>query len=663
MIRFLQTPGPTKKIVLGGLLLIICAAMVITLVPGGLGSNLGIGAPGAGVIAKVAGEDVTTLEVQRQARQMLRQQFPRGGPQTAMLLPFFASRAADQLINEKAVLSEAQRLGLRVTDAELSDDLQHGQLASTLFPDGNIAPEQVWDEFARRNDLTVPQFLQLEKDFLLTRKLRNLIAGGVVVTDAQLHDEFQRKNTKVKFDYAVLSQDEIRKGLHHTDDELKAFYERNKATYNNSIPEKRKVKYVLIDTIKLEAQTPVTQQELEAYYDQHRDEYRVPEQVKISHILIKTPLPGPDGKVDPKGVEEARKKAEDILKQLKAGANFAELAKKNSQDTESAKNGGSLGWVQRASIPAPEVAKAAFSLPKGDTSDVINAGYGFDILHIDDKQTAQFKTLEQVKEQIEPVLKQQKAARAAENTANSLTNQARTDGLDKAAAAKNLPVVETDFFSRNDSLPGIGTSPQFMDAVFAAREKSPPDVAPLAKGFTVFELVAVKPPATPSFPEIRSRVEEEFKNERVTVLLGQKTQELSDRAKAAHDLKKAAKELGASLKTSDFVLPDGQVPEIGSLSGPAAVVFSMKPGEISGPITAGGHGVVVELLDKQLPTQQDFAQKKDQIRDSLMQTKQNEMFELFVSNLRQHMEKSGKIKINQQELKGLTRAQNTEEGE
>jgi peptidyl-prolyl cis-trans isomerase D len=188
-------------------------------------------------------------------------------------------------------------------------------------------------------------------------------------------------------------------------------------------------------------------------------------------------------------------------------------------------------------------------------------------------------------------------------------------------------------------------------------------VAPLPKGFTVFELLAVKPPATPSFQEIRSRVEDEFKNERVTVLLGQKTQELSDRAKAAHDLKKAAKELGASLKTSDFALPDGQVPEIGSLSGPAAVVFSLKPGEISGPITAGGHGVVVELLDKQLPTDQDFAQKKDQIRDSLMQTKQNEMFELFVSNLRQQLEKSGKIKINQQELKGLTRAQNTEEGE
>jgi peptidyl-prolyl cis-trans isomerase D len=663
MIRFLQTPGPTKKIVLGGLLLIICAAMVITLVPGGLGSNLGIGGPGAGVVAKVGGQDVTTVDVQRQARQMLRQQFPRGGPQTAMLLPYYAQQAVERLIDEKALLAEAQRLGLHVTDAELSDELQHSQAASTLFPNGNIAPEEVWDQFARQFDLTVPQLLQSEKDFLLTRKLRNLVAGAIVVSDAELHNEFQRKNTKVKFEYAVLSQDEIGRGIHPSEAELRAFYDRNKAIYNNSIPEKRKVKYVLIDTIKLEAQTQVTQQELEAYYDQHRDEYRVPEQVKISHILIKTPLPGPDGKVDPKGVDEARKKAEDILKQLKSGANFAELAKKESQDAESAKNGGSLGWVQRASIPAPEVAKAAFSLAKGETSDVINAGYGFDILHIDDKQVAQFKSLEQVKQQIEPLLRQQKAARAAENTANSLVNQARTDGLEKAAGAKNLAVVQTEFFARNDSLPGIGSSPQFMDAVFAAREKSPPDVAPLAKGFAVYELVAVKPPATPSFEEIRSRVEEEFKNERVNALLGQKTQELSDRAKAGHDLKKAANELGATLKTSDFVLPDGQVPDVGSLSGPAAVVFSMKPGEISAPITAGGHGVVVALLDKQLPSEQDFGQKKDQIRDSLVQAKQNQIFGLFVSNLRQQMEKSGKIKINEQELKGLTRSQNTEEGE
>ena len=102
----------------------------------------------------------------------------------------------------------------------------------------------------------------------------------------------------------------------------------------------------------------------------------------------------------------------------------------------------------------PEVDKAAFSLPKGGTSDVINAGYAFVILHIDDKQSAHVKTLDEVKGQIEPSIKQQKATEAADSEANALVSQARAEGLDKAAAAKGLQVVSTDFLSRTDSLPG-----------------------------------------------------------------------------------------------------------------------------------------------------------------------------------------------------------------
>src|SRR5438270_6040163 len=102
MIRFLQTPGPVKKIILSSILLIFCGAMVITLIPGGLGSNLGIGQPPAGVIANIGSQSVTRDEVLRQAQAMLRQQFPRGNAMSAQLLPFFTSRAAEQLISEKA---------------------------------------------------------------------------------------------------------------------------------------------------------------------------------------------------------------------------------------------------------------------------------------------------------------------------------------------------------------------------------------------------------------------------------------------------------------------------------------------------------------------------------------------------------------------------------
>jgi peptidyl-prolyl cis-trans isomerase D len=152
-------------------------------------------------------------------------------------------------------------------------------------------------------------------------------------------------------------------------------------------------------------------------------------------------------------------------------------------------------------------------------------------------------------------------------------------------------------------------------------------------------------------------VDGEFKNERASILLNQKTQELSDRAKSEHDLKKAAKELGATMKTSDFVLPDGQVPDVGSMAGQASVAFSMKPGEISGPVNAGNNGVVLSVLEKQEPTDQDFAAKKDQIRDNLLRARQQDIFEMFISNLRQQMEKSGKIKINEQEMKNLTKGQ------
>ncbi|HYA25440.1 MAG TPA: peptidylprolyl isomerase [Terriglobales bacterium] len=664
MIRFLQTPGPIKKVILGGLLTIICVFMVITLVPGFGSSNFfGTAAPQRGVVATVDGNDITTLEVQKQARQMVRQQFPRGGAQASMLLPFFTSQAAEQLIQRNAVIAEARRLGLRATDEDVRDELQHGRYAEIFFPNGNFVGQAAYEQRLQQADLTVPMFEQNVKDDILVEKLRNLIAGSALVTDAEVRQKFEKDNTKIKFDYAVLHKDDILKTIHPTDAELKAYYDQHKVSYANSIPEKRKISYVLIDTAKLEGEVKITQQDLQSYYDQHRDEYRVPEQVNVRHILTKTPLPGPDGKVDQKGVDAARKKAEDVLKQLKAGGNFADLAKKYSEDTASAKDGGSLGWIQRGRT-VPEFEKVAFSLPKGQISDLVQSSYGFHIIQVEDKQDAHVKTLDEVKGQIEPVLKQQKATQGADAEASTVLNQARTLGLDKAAANKGLQVVTTDFVSRTDSLPGVGNSAQFMDAVFNEPEKSPPDEAQLPQGYAIFSLLAIKPPATPTFEEIRTRVENEFKQERASGLLAQQTRELSDRAKAAHDLKKAAKELGATMKTSDFVAPDGQVPDLGSMAGPGNVAFSLKPGEISGPIDTNTAGAVLTILERQEPSEPEFAQKKDQIRDTLLQQKQQELFGMFVSNLREQMEKSGKIKINQQELKSLTRQQGAEdEGE
>jgi peptidyl-prolyl cis-trans isomerase D len=650
MIRTLQNAGPTLKIVLGAILVIICGGMVITLIPGfGSSSSFGVSTPG--VLATIGDEKVTVMDAQREARALIQRQGQTA--QASMLMPFFAGQAAQQLINEKALVVEARRLGLRTSDEELRDDLEHGPLGAQFFPDGKFVGQEQYEDFVQRAGMTIPQFEALEKDYILIQKLQALVSGSAFVSNAEVRDAFEKQNTKVKFDYAVISQADILKGLHPTEEELKAFYDHNKAGYTNSIPEKRQIKYVLVDSAKIGASTPVTEQDLQTYYDQHRDEYRMPEQVKVRHILIKTPLPGPDGKVDEKAVADARAKAEDILKQLKAGGDFAKLAEKYSDDPGSAKNGGELGWIGRGRT-VPEFEKAAFSLPKGQTSDLVKSSYGFHIIQVEDKQDAHVKLLAEVKSEIQEKVKQQKAALATESASNSLLSAARTDGLDKAASAEGDTAVTTDYFSKTDSLPGLGSDRQFMDAVFNEPDKAPPDVVQVPQGYVVFQLLGIRPPATPTFEEIRSRVEEQFKSQRASLLLQQKTQELSDRAKADHDLKKAAKELGATVKTSDFVLPDGQVPDIGSMSGSASAVFSLKPGDISGPITAGSNGIVAQVLDKQGPTDQEFAEKQDQIRQQLLENKKNEMFQLFLANLRKDMEKSNRIKINQEEMKRLT---------
>jgi peptidyl-prolyl cis-trans isomerase D len=660
MIRTLQNAGPTLKIILGALLVIICASMAITLIPGGLGGSLGLGAPAPGVLATVGDEKVTVAEVQRQARQMVQRQNPRGGPQSAMLLGIFSRQAAQQLINEKVMVAEAHRLGLHTNDEELRDDLQHGPLGPELFPDGKFIGQEAYADFIQRNNLTIDQFEALEKDDILIRKLQALVGASAFVSDSEVHDEFEHRNTKIKFEYAVITQGDILKGLHPTEEELKAFYDHNKAAYANSIPEKRQIKYAVIDSSKIAATETVSQEELQQYYDQHRDDYRAPEQVKVRHILIKTPLPEPGKQEDEKAVAAARAKAEDVLKQLKAGGDFAKLAEKYSDDAETAKNGGEFGWIGRGR--APEIEKVAFSLLKGQISDLVKSSYGFHIIQVEDKQEAHLKSLAEVKNEITEKVKQQKTEHATETAANGLLSAARTDGFDKAGAAKGDSVVTTDFVSHNDSLPGLGPSPQLMDAVFNEPDKAPADVVQVPQGYVVFQLLGIRPPATPTLEEIHARVENEFKNQRAGILLQQKTRELADRAKADNDLKKAAKDLGASFMTSDFVGPDGQVPNVGSLAGPASAIFSLKQGEMSGPIVAGADGIVAQLLEKQPPTEQEFAAKKDEVREGLLEAKQNQIFQLFISNLRKSMEKSNLLKVNQDEMKNLTRLEGSEEG-
>ncbi len=656
MIRFLQSSGKTMKMILGAMLLLICGAMVITLVPGGiLGDAFGFGGVQQGVVAKVYGQDVTVQDVDKAARRIAQQQF--GGRSVPdQLLPLLRQSAVNQLITQKALIAEAERMGLKVTDTELTDFLQHGPYSQYFFPGGNFIGQQAYENFINQNaNMTVQQFEAAVKQDLLLAKLQAAVEGPVSVGKQDVAQEYKRQNTKVKFNYAVLSLDDVAKTVKPTDAELKAYYEQHKASYTNAIPEKRQVKYAVIDSAKVASQVQVTPGDLQAYYRDHQDQYRVPEQVNVRHILIKTPLPGPDGKTDDNAVKAAKTKAEDILNKLKAGGNFAELAKKNSDDTASAQNGGELGWINRGQT-VPEFEKAAFSLKKGEISGLIQSSYGFHIIQLNDKHDAHLKSLAEVKDEIEPLVRQQKAQAAADNLASKFASQAKSQGLDKAAQANGLEVMTSNLITRTDTLPGIGMAPQLMDSIFSAPNGGSPESASTPQGYVVFQVTDVKPAATPTFEEIRARVENEYKSDRAQALLGQKVQELAEKAKAEHDLKKAAQQMGASLKTSEQVTVNSQVPELGRMSDAAGVAFTMKPGEISGPINTGRGGAVIALIDKQEPSTDELAKGSEEVREGLLRQKRGEAFQLFAAGLRQRLEKDGKIRVNKQEMERITNA-------
>ena len=642
MIRFLQKSGRLQKYLLAGLLLFVSATMVITLITGGtLGSALGFGGAGQGVFAKVGDQDVTMQEVQQRAQMMVRQQ---GYPPA--LLQFISAQVAQQMVTQRAMLVEASRLGLRVTDDEIRDYLRT-QFAQQLFPNGNFIGQEAYDQFVAQNfNLSVSQFEQEVKQYLQLHKLENFVGAGIVVTDSAIEQEFRRENTKVKLEYAVLSLDKVTSEIHPNEAELKAFFDKNQARYANAIPEKRKADYIVIDSAKVSEQVPVTREDLQRYYNQHRDEFRLPDELNLRLIQVRTPPPGPDGKVDPKALEAAKQKAEDLLKKLKAGGNFAELAKKESDDP-SKENGGELGWIGRGRIP--DIEDQIFTLNKGQTSDVLKSALGFNIVRVEDKRVAHVQPLDEVKAAIEPLVKQEKTARAVETLANDARTLARTSRLNEAAAKYALTVVHSDWFSRSDALPGISSAPEFSDAVFSAHVKDPPEMAMTPQGRVIFQVTEVKPPQKPTFEDVRTRVESDFKQERSSELLQKKTQELADRAKASHDLKKAAKESGATIKTSDLVTRSGQVPDIGAMSGPAAVAFEIKTGEISGPINTGRNGIVLTVTERQEPGQAQLAASKDRIRDDLLQKRRQEVVDNFANNLRAQMEKSGKIRYNKEE--------------
>jgi peptidyl-prolyl cis-trans isomerase D len=304
---------------------------------------------------------------------------------------------------------------------------------------------------------------------------------------------------------------------------------------------------------------------------------------------------------------------------------------------------------------APEIEKVAFGLNKGQTSDSIPTSYGFEIIRVDDKVAAHSRSFDEVRTEIEPIVTAQKNAKIAEQSAHTLESQAKSGSLEKAATSNGFTVQDSGYFGRSQPLTWLpGASPKFADAVFDMKLNAAPEMVPTASTFVITQVTEIKPASTPTFEEVKERLATELKKEKAQALLGQKLKELSDKARASHNLRDAAKAVGATVKTSELIAPDGQVPDLGKVASSAPQVFDMKQGDISDAINLGEKGAVVALLEKAEPTDTEFALVKTQIKASLLERKRSEAEEIFIASLRDRMQKEGRIIIDQKKVQALS---------
>jgi peptidyl-prolyl cis-trans isomerase D len=646
MIRFLQTDNRVTKALLVVIIGAASVSMCVYLIPGLMAG----GSASADTFAVVyphwyskflsSGDEVSQVKVEQVARQQLQQRNPQYAD-NPMILNFFESQVGQQLVQQQVLLQEAAKLGIHATDDDVAQFLRTGPTGEVLFPNGKfIGKDQYQAIIAQRLNMSITDFEESIKTDIIVRRLQALITAGVTVSDKDVREAYLKQNVKIKFDYAVISSDDLRKTINPSDSELEAFFKKNAARYASAVPEQRKITYFAFTPSQLPGgvQQP-TQQQIQQYFTSHQSEYSVPEQARSRHILITVPA-GADAKTD----AAAKAKAEGILKQLESGGNWNDLAKKNSDDPGSKNSGGELGFAQRGKM-VPEFDNAIFTQKINDIK-IVKSQFGYHIVQVEERTAAHTQTLADVQPAIQATLLRQNEQQAEDNYAKTLTSEAIKNGLEKTAAAHHLEVVTTPPVGRDGVVAALPDSSQLLSRAFESKQADPPQSAPTGEGYAIFQVSGISPAHAPAFAEWKSHVLDDYRDEQLPGLMNQKTNELAERAKSENNLAQAAKGVGATVKTSDLVGLDGQVPDLGQVAQVAPQLFDLAVGNISGPIAAQRTGVVAKILDKQEPSADEIQKNFDTTKDMLIRSRQDEAFNVFMSGILDYYKKHNLIRIN-----------------
>jgi peptidyl-prolyl cis-trans isomerase D len=622
-----------KKYLLVAFLGIVSLGMVITLAPLPSGDT---SRPEGNVLARIGGNSITSADLDQMIRDRFRNS-PRGFDRR--MVPLVAPSVLDQMVTEQILLEQAGKMGVEVSDQEL---LKEFQSISWLYPEGNfVGTDRAADLVAQNTGKSLAQFESMLRDSMLEEKVRNIVTDGVQVTPAEVLAEFRHRNSKAKIDYVLFDPSQLLKDVKVTPEGLDAFFKKSPGKYKLS--EQRQVRYVVIDPDQVRAQVKVNEAELREYYAQHLSDYRVSDRVKVAHILFKT-----TGKT-PAEVITIEKTAADVLNQIRAGANFGELAKKYSEDS-TAQAGGELGWLVHGQTVA-NFDSTAFSLKPGEVSGLVKTEYGIHIIKVEDKQLAHLQSFEEVKDSIRDEMVKQRVAAAQEKLAANLESQlkANPQQFEDIVRKAGLEPKLSPLFKYNQPVPDLGKTDAFENLAFQLRLNEVGTPISVPRGEAIIQVAQVVPEHVPTLEEVRAQVEEDYRHEQSVTLAQDKARKLAELAKTG-DFDRAAKSLGLTSKQSNDFSQNEYVEGVGS-GAQLSDAFKLNPGQVSGVIAVGTNQVLFKVVSHTPANEADFAAQRDQIREELLDQKRDLQFEIYRANLKEQYIRTGKLKLNDAGMK------------
>jgi peptidyl-prolyl cis-trans isomerase D len=590
-------------------------------------NNVDMPAASSDVVATVEGRDITVDRFRRvYSRQMQAYRQAYGANMDERMLKQLGidQRILEGLIEEEAALAEAGRLGIEASDQEVVARIQ----ALPAFQEnGQFIGETRYRQLlnVQNPPLRPDEFEEQVRRGIVMEKLQGALTDWITVSEQDVDAEFKRRNEKVKLAVINFPADKFRDATTATDAEISAWFESHKSDYK--IPEKRKVKYALINTQAMRDTQQIGAQDIERHYKDNQQQFSTPEQVRASHILFK---------IDGKDEAEVRKQAEAVLARARAGEDFAKLANQYTEEEVGKTRGGDLDFFGRGQM-AKEFEEAAFALKPGQISDIVKTSFGLHIIKATDRKDAATKPLEEVKAQIEDQLKWERAQNEAQRISDDMDKQiTKPDDLEQIGKPRGLTVGESGFFGKDEPIVGIGMAPAVAQRAFEMKTGEVSKSIRTPQGFAFITLTGTQPERSPALDEVKTRVRDDVVKGKAADTARQRAAALSAQLKSG-DFTAAAKAAGLEAKTTDLIARGAPIADIGISPAVEAVAYTLPAGAVSDPIKTDNGAVVVKVLERKDVSADELAKGRGELRQQITSERRNRFYSTYMAKAREKM--------------------------